>query len=313
MKTLDVTAYGGVEVLQVVDRDDPPPVEGRVRVRMHAAAVNPADCRIRQGLMAARTPDLQLPFVLGFDVAGVLLDGAAGLVEGQRVVGMIPWFADPGHGSNAQVVTVDPTWLAPLPDQVAWEIAGSFPLNSLTASQALELGALEPGQTLFVTGASGAVGAFAVQLATAHGVRVLATASAGDEDFVAGLGAQVITRTEAASMLTAVKEFAAEGVDALFDAAAIGGPILPAVKDGGAFVAPAAPAAPPTERGVQVSAVQSRPDAALLARLAGEIAAGSLVSRVADFVPLDQARSAHEQTQAGGLRGKLVLDLSHGR
>jgi NADPH:quinone reductase len=310
MKTLNVTAYGGPEVLEVGNRDEPTTTEGRVRVRMQAAAVNPADWRIRQGIMAARTPDLEFPFVLGFDVAGVLMDGAAGMPEGQRVVGLIPWFADPGHGSNAQVVSVDPSWLAPLPDEVPWAVAGSLPLNATTASQAIALGGLESGQTLFVTGASGAVGAFAVQLATLLGARVLATASAGDEEFVSGLGAEVIARTDVATMLKQVKGLAAEGVDAVFDAAAVGGPILPAVKAGGAFVAPSAPAAPPSERGVSVGVVQSRPDATLLAQLAGHVASGTLVSRVVDFVPLEQARSAHERTQAGGLRGKIVLDLS---
>ena len=312
MRSLNVTAYGGPEVLEIAEVPEPTATDGQVRVRMQAAAVNPVDQLTRQGFMAGLTPGIEFPFTLGFDVAGILLDDAGSLAAGQRVVGLLPWLARPGLGSNAEVVSVDPAWLAPLPDEIDWAVAGTLPVNALAAHQALELAgpASWSDQTVLVTGAGGAVGAFAVQLAVARGARVLATASAYDEEFVAGLGAEVITRGPAEEMVDRVTSLVPGGVDVLFDTAGIGAAILPATRDAGVFVAPSPPLAPASERGVRVEAVDSKPDADVLGSIAKEVASGALVSRVADFVPLAQARSAHHRAAAGGLRGKIVLDFS---
>lgn len=312
MRTLNVTQYGGPEVLQIAEAPEPAATEGQVRVRMQAAAVNPVDLLTRQGFMAGLTPGIEFPFTLGFDVAGVLLDDAGSLVAGQRVVGLLPWLARPGLGSNAEVVSVDPAWLAPLPDEVGWAVAGTLPVNAMAAHQALELAGPSSwsDQTVLVTGAGGAVGAFAVQLAVARGARVLATASAYDEEFVAGLGAEVISRGPSEAVVARVARLVPDGVDVLFDTAGIGAGILPATRGHGVFVAPSPPLAPAPERGVRVEAVDSRPDADVLGAIAKEVASGGIVSRVADFVPLADARSAHERAAAGGLRGKIVLDFS---
>ena len=105
---------------------------------------------------------------------------------------MIPWVQIAGRvGAYAQAAAVEPGWLAPRPPRRSTPVtAATIPLNALTARQALELIAQPAGSTLLITGASGAVGGFATQLAVRDGLRVLAVASDGDEEWVAGLGAE---------------------------------------------------------------------------------------------------------------------------
>lgn len=309
MRQLHATHYGPPHVLHLTETESPEPQEGVVRVRMAAAAVNPADIRIRQGALAVRLPTLAFPFRLGFDVAGTLLDEAPGLPAGSRVIGLLPWFARPGFGSNSEIVAVDPEWLAPVAEGIPWAVAGTLPLSALTAAQALDLTHVGAGQTLLVTGASGAVGAFAAQFAVAQGVEVIAVASTGDEEFVASLGTTLVKRGDTEAVVSAVKRIAPTGVDAVFDAAGLDQRLLASVSDGGAFIAASAPAAPPTERGIRVGGVQSHPDGARLAEIARAVGTGRLVSRVEEVFPLEEAVQAHERVERGGLRGKVVLNF----
>lgn len=308
MRAIEVSTYGGPDALVEVQRSEPDAAAGRVRVRVAAATVNPVDIAIRAGAMAARV-DATKPIVLGWDVAGTTIDEAAGLPAGSRVVGMIPWFANgDGRGAYAEVVSLDRSWLALVPGDVPSAEAATLPLNGLTASQALGLLDLQPGQTLLVTGPSGGVGGFAVQLAAAAGVHVAAIASADDATYVAKLGAStVIERASADRITEAVRAAFPGGVDAVLDGAQIGAPVLAGVRDGGRFVAVVPPAAPQPERGIEVRAVEVHPDQAELARLADLLASGRLVTRVATTVPLADAASAHRLVEAGGLRGKVVL------
>src|SRR5207244_2570451 len=135
---------------------------------------------------------------------------------GDPVVGMIPWGRiDARVGAYAQAAVVQPEWLAPRPPELDAITAATVPLNALTASQDLSGLALAPGATLLVTGASGAVGSYATQLAVAAGLRVMAIASDGDEEWVERLGAEKVL-----SRSTDLGEI--DPVDALFDAVPIG-------------------------------------------------------------------------------------------
>ena len=312
MRAVEVARYGGPEVLRIVDRPEPVAGGGRVRVRMHATAVNPVDLAIRSGGLAAMTPGLAVPFVLGYDIAGTLLDDAGpGLPAGQRVVGVHPWLQEgTGQGTYAEVVLADPAWLAPLADGVDWAAAGTLPLNALTARQSLDLLEVHPGDTLLVTGASGAVGSFAVQLAAAAGVEVLAVSSTGDEAHVASLGAKdVLSRAEPGALADQVRERVPGGVDRVLDAALLGGPLLAAVRDGGGFLSVVGTSVPPAERDIRVTSVLAEPDSDALGELAAALAHGDLRTRVAATLPLAEAAEAHRRAAAGGQRGKLVLTL----
>ncbi|MFB9907474.1 quinone oxidoreductase family protein [Allokutzneria oryzae] len=309
MRALEVTSFGAPDVLRLVERPDPRPRSGTVRVRIHATAVNPVDWWVRRGTMADRTPHLSFPFTLGFDIAGTVLDSADGFTAGQRVVGLYPWFVEgTGQGTNSEIIHADPRWLAPLPDAVDWATAATVPLNSLTARQSLDLLGLAPGATVLITGASGAVGSFAAQLAVADGAEVLAVASSGDEAYVSSLGVEhVLSRDEPHRLVEAIRKATPHGVDRVFDAALIGTPLLGAVRDGGGFVSAVEAVAPAPERGVTVVGVHAKPNSAQLADVIGRVAARDLHTRVAEVLPIAQGAQAHRRVEEGGFRGKLVL------
>jgi NADPH:quinone reductase-like Zn-dependent oxidoreductase len=292
MFAVEVSRYGDADVLTGAERPAPDPAPGRVPVRVTAAVVNPVDVWTRSGGLAAALPQLAAPFVLGWDFAGELADGTA-------VAGLIPWFAEAGAtGTYAEQLQADPAWLAPIPAGVDPAEAATVALNGQTAQQALALAALPAGARLLVTGASGGVGSFAVQLATAAGLSVTAIASPGDEAYVASLGAKEVLTRGATPPPAAF--------DAALDASSYGG-VLHAVRDGGVYVAVTDPSIPPAERGIRVEKIGVEPSSAGLAALLADLAAGRLTTRIEQRLPLSAAADAHRRTEAGGLRGKLVL------
>jgi NADPH:quinone reductase-like Zn-dependent oxidoreductase len=304
MHVAEVTAFGGPEVLRLGERPDPAPAPGEVVVRIRAANVNPTDLSVRSGQARARMPDLRPPIVPGWDLAGEVTavgSEADGFRPGDRVVGMIPFGRIGGRvGAYAQAAAVDPGWLAPLATDLDAATAATLPLNALTAQQALDIIAAPPGATLLVTGASGAVGGFATQLAARAGYRVLAQASHDDEDWVASLGATEVLARDA--------DLAAIGpVDAVLDAVPLGPDSTAALRDGGiaVFTRPPQPPEPPRDVRFEVVLVQS--DAEQLRALAADLEAGRLRTRIAAVLPLAEAARAHELNEAGGLRGKVVL------
>lgn len=310
MQVVELAAYG--EPLQLVDRPQPEPGPGQVRVRVRAATVNPVDWLVAAGVLAQMTPHLSLPLVLGWDVVGDVVAVGEGVEfpEGQLVAAMLPWFAT-GEGAFAEAVVFDAGLAVPVPDGVDSVQAATVPLNGQTARQALDLLAPQPGQRVLVTGASGAVGGFVVQMAAGAGVRVVAVASVGDESRVRGLGAeQVLTR--AGDVLALAREAAPDGFDGVLDAVPVGPQMIGAVRDGGAFVTVLDMTIPAAERGVRVEKVSASPKPEQLAELLQDLAAGRLVTSVAQQLPLADAGKALEVASGGGLRGKVVLVVPAG-
>ena len=307
MYAIEVTAFGDISSLAVAQRAEPAAAVGRVRVRVTAADIHPADIATIAGAFAQFLPNLEPPYVPGWDVVGTVIDGD-GFAAGTRVAGMIPWFAEGGRiGALADVVSLDPAWAAVVPESLDDATAATVPLNAQTAAQALESLAAQPGDTVLVTGASGAVGAFATQLLVAEGVRVIAVSSVGDEAFVSSLGAKdVIVRTPGRDIAMAVREIVPGGVDGVFDPGAAGDTLLAAVRDGGGFVA-AAGDPPAPERGIMVGRVGVEPRAGQLAELLGRVANGSLVSRVAAVLPAGEFAEGFRRTASGRERGKIVF------
>jgi NADPH2:quinone reductase len=159
---------------------------------------------------------------------------------------------------------------------------------------------------LLVTGAGGALGGFALELAAIRGLRTLAVAGPGDEELARQLGAnEFITRTD--NLGSAVRSVLPGGVDGVLDAALIGMPALEAVRDGGSFVAVSAGAAPAPLRGTRVHNVWIQTDAPALAELSALADAGRLTLRIAAAQPLEDVAAAHERVAAGGVRGRIVL------
>lgn len=309
MRAVVFDEYGGPEVLRVAELPTPEPGPGQARIRVAAATVNPVDVATRSGAIAGMLPPgLRPPHVPGWDVAGTVTalgSGASGVVVGDVVLGMSYWFAA-GVGMQAEEVVLDAGVLVAAPASASIEAGATLPLNGLTALQALDLLELGEGETLLVSGAAGAVGGYAVQLAARRGLRVLALASPGDADLVAALGATTLVR-RSEDLVAATRALAPHGVDGVIDAAAVGPRLIGAVRDGGAFVAVIDPALPAPERGVRTTKVDVRGDGEQMADLVRLVDAGDLTLRVADVLGFDQAPEAHRGLEKGGLRGRLVL------
>ncbi|MET9873948.1 NADP-dependent oxidoreductase [Actinacidiphila glaucinigra] len=298
MHAVVIREFGGPEVLEVAEVPLPEPGPGQVRVRVAAAGVNPADLAVRAGLLGASALVPGGFLGLGWDVAGTVDAvgaGVSGLAPGTAVVGAVGGFGQRTK-AHAEYVVLEADAVAAAPSSVDPVHAATLPTNALTADQALGLLAVRPGDRLLVTGAAGAVGGYAVQLARHAGLRVVALARPADAPLLRELGAE-----EAVSSPDGVR------ADAALDAAALGAPALAAVRDGGAYVTARPDAVPAAERGIRVAGVQVQPDGERLAELVALLDRGVLTTRVADTYPLAEAAKAHARLAEGGLRGRLVL------
>lgn len=312
MRAVGCRDFGGPEVLEVVDLPDPEPGEGEVRIRVHAAAVNPTDLILRAGKMPLRGRTIPgPPHVPGMDAAGVIdavgsgVDGR--LSVGDRVVALVNPLVG-GGGAYAELIVVSAESVALAPVGVDMPAAATLVMNALTARAGLDVLALKPGSTVAVTGAPGALGGYAVQLAKADGLRVVADASPGDHELVRSLGADVVV-DRGDGFVDAVLAEMPSGVHGLIDAALLEAAAVPAVADGGK-IASFRGWSGPAERGIRVSPVfvnTRASDTAAIQQLSDQATEGVLTLRVADTLPAAQAAEAHTRLPKGGLRGRLVL------
>ena len=314
MRAVGVTEFGPPEVLHLVELPDPEPGPGEVRLRVHAAAVNPTDTVLRSGARAGRLKDVSPPHVPGMDAAGVLdaigEGTATELRIGERVMAVVLPLGP--RGAYAERVVVPAESVVRAPRGASDAQAATLPMNGLTARLALSQLALEPGQTLAVTGAAGAVGGYAIQLGRAEGFRVVADAAPDDERLVRALGAHVVVR-RGDDFAARVRAEVPEGVDGLVDGALLDQLAVGAVRDGGRMATLRGyDGACAGERGITFFPTYVRKGAReheKLDRLRAEAEAGVLTLRVARTMPAEQAAEAHRLLEAGGVRGRLVLEF----
>lgn len=311
MHAAAVTAFTGPEAVRIVRVPVPDPGRGQVRVRVRAAAVNPVDLATTTGEMAdvgATLDRRRTRLGLGWDVAGTvdaLGAETTGFAVGDRVIGLST-VLDARTKTHAEYAVLDADALAHAPDGVDLVQASTLPLNGLSALQALDLLGLPAGASVLVTGAAGAVGGYAVQLAVLRGLRVVALAGAGDEDLVRRLGAtHFLARTDAPAQQT--RALVPGGVDGVVDAAVLGIRAHDAVREGGAYVTLIPGTEPAGLRGTRTTGVAVRHHAGELAQLSTLARLGVLTPRVAGTHPLREAAEAYRRTAKGGLRGRLVL------
>jgi len=308
MRAVGVTAFGGPEVLHIVELPVPEPGDGEVRIKVAAATVNPTDTGLRAGLRGGPA-GVEPPYVPGMELAGEIDSAGPGASwqPGERVMAIVsPWAA--GRGAQAEYVVVPSDSVARVPDEVSMAAAATLPMNGLTARIALDLLGLQPGQTIAVTGAAGAVGGYVMQLAANEGLRVIGDASPADVELVKSLGADIVV-PRGPDVAAAIRREAPEGVDAMVDAALIGPPVLAAIRDGGQLVA-VRPFPGETERSIKISLVlvgSHLHEGDKIAELAGLVSEGKLTLRVARELPAEEAVQAHRQLEAGGTRGRIVL------
>jgi NADPH:quinone reductase len=312
MRAVGVTEFGGPEALHIVELPDPETGPGKVRIRVHAAAVNPTDTGLRSGARAAALHDVPPPYVPGMDAAGVLDEIGEGVTTDLEVGDHVMAVVVPSgtQGAYSELVVVPAESVARVPAGATDVEASTLPMNGLTARLALDLLELAPGQVLAVTGAAGAVGGYAVQLGRADGLRVVADAAPGDEQLVRELGADtVVPRGD--GFAERVRDVVPEGADGLVDAALLDQQVVGAVRDGGR-IATVRGFRGKEERGITFHPVMVRDYAReqeKLDRLRQQAEVGQVTLRVARTFPAEQAPEAHRLLEAGGARGRFVLEL----
>jgi NADPH:quinone reductase-like Zn-dependent oxidoreductase len=313
MKAVGVIAYGGPEALKVVDLPDPEAGPGQIRIRVRAAAVSPTDTYVRNGDRAeAQKASGPPPYVPGMDAAGVVEEIGDGvqtdLRVGDHVMAIV--VPDGSYGAYSEQIVVPAESVARVPAGATDVEACTLPMNGLTAQLALDVLDLEPGRTLAVTGAAGAFGGYVVQLAKAAGLVVAADASEADDKLVEQLGADVVLRRGEVFPGLVRTQFP-DGVIAAADGALLDGLLAPAVRDGGTVVTVRG-YREPGERGVVFRPIRVRDYSRAgdkLDRLRQLVENGKVSLRVAGTVPKEQAAEAHRRLEAGGLRGRMVIEF----
>lgn len=309
-RCVGLVAFGGPEVLGVLERRVPELGADDVRIRVRAAAVNPTDLGFRAGARAEQLAAFDAPYVPGMDAAGLVEtvgDGVTHLAPGDRVMAVVsPVRA--GGGAQSAVLVVPAASAVPIPAGLSLEAAATLPMNGLTALEALDMLSVPSRGTLAITGGTGWLATLAIRLATSRGLRVIADAPAEEHERVRALGADHVVRRGDA-VAERIRAIAPEGVDAVLDTALIGPPILAAIRDGGGW-AVVRHQQDDTERGIvrhNVSVARRLGDTASLRDLAARAAARELPTTIAATFPPEQAAQAHRRLAAGGVRGRLLI------
>ncbi|MFD9539576.1 NADP-dependent oxidoreductase [Streptomyces sp. NPDC060022] len=306
MEAIVYEEFGGPEVLRLVRTDDVHAGPGQIRVAVRAAGVNPVDYKIRNGWMEAAFPT-PLPATPGSEFAGVVDEtgeGVTGFSVGDEVLGRS------ATGAYAAYALADADAVAPKPEELGWEEAAALPVATATAARVLDELAVTEGDTLLVHGAAGAVGSAGVQLAASRGATVIGTASPANHDYLRVLGAIPVEYGD--GLVERVRAVAPQGVDAVFDAAGKGALAASVELRGGTADRIVTIAdADAAKYGVAFSAGggERQDEAERLAEYAALAAVGELRIPVAQTFALRDAARAHELSEAGHVRGKLVLLL----
>jgi NADPH:quinone reductase-like Zn-dependent oxidoreductase len=301
-KAVRFDEYGGIDVLKVVDVERPAPGEGEVLVRVRAAGINPGEAMIREGRLHAIWP-ATFPSGQGSDFAGVVEavgPGANGVAVGDEVFG----FTD-NRASHAEYVVAEAANVTPKPPEVPWEVAGALHVVGATAWAAVRAVAPRPGDVVAVAGAAGGVGTLAVQLARDAGATVIGLASESHHAWLRDHGVIPVSYGEGVGE----RILAAGGgrLDAFID---LFGGYIDLARELGVpperinTIIPGDRAANPDVKsdGNAVGA-----SAAVLAELAGLVAAGRLELPIARTYPLAEVREAYTDLERRHTLGKIVL------
>jgi NADPH:quinone reductase-like Zn-dependent oxidoreductase len=316
IQAIRVHQYGGPEQLKLDQIPCPRPQAGEVLIRVHAAGVLPAEWKVRQGLFKNFVP-LSFPYTPGSAVSGVVEEVGPGVTtfqKGQAVFGRstngayaeytITAVASPALGPETFSL------LAEKPETLSFDEAATISGGATIAWTALfEDGALQAGQRVLIHGAAGGVGSFAVQLARWKGAQVIGTTSKANRDFVRSLGAETVIDYTSTSFEQVVHD-----VDLVLDT--IGGETLQrsmqVIKHGGMLVSlleqPSLELA--QKYGIRARKNAALPTSSLLQTIAQLIGEGYLKVTIAHTLPLREASFAHELSQTGHGRGRIVLHIA---
>jgi NADPH:quinone reductase-like Zn-dependent oxidoreductase len=306
ISVISVHQYGGPEVLKLEQILCPEPKDGEVLIRIHAAGVLPADWKIRQGLFK-EVRSIQFPYIPGSSFAGVVEDvgaGVASIWKGQQVFGRST------SGTYAEYTVASTDSLVLKPHSISFDEAATISGGAATAWQSImHDGGLKAGERVLIHGAAGGVGLFAVQFAIWKGANVIGTASSINVDFVRSLGAETVIDYTSTSF-----EQVVQSVDLVLDT--VGGETLErswsVVKSGGTIVSlleqPSLEKAKELGiRALKPSRLSTSEDLKTIAQLFEK---GIVKTVIAKIFPLHEAGLAHEMSQRGHGRGRIVLHVS---
>ncbi|MFZ1116788.1 MAG: NADP-dependent oxidoreductase [Propionibacteriaceae bacterium] len=298
MYALQYTEYGGPEVISLGEAPEPHAGPGQIRIVVRAAGVNPMDWKFRSGMMAQGKP-LEGVRYLGLDAAGVVDEVGEGVTDvavGDDVF---------GQGQNTQAEYAVLTSWVRKPASVDWAVAAAAGVVVETSERVLRLLGVTDGTKLFIDGGAGGVGSTATQLAKARGAMVIASASEANQGYLREIGAIPVIYGE--GMVERVKALQIGKVDAVLDA--VGktpiDDLISLTTEPSQVVSIANFGAAESGARVTGGGADSQPKKAL-AEAAELLEQSKLVIKIQTF-PFDRAAEAHQISQDGHARGKLVL------
>ncbi|WP_414943566.1 NADP-dependent oxidoreductase [Amycolatopsis sp. cmx-11-32] len=295
MKKVMFAEFGGPDVLQLIDAEEPHAGPGQIRIAVRAAGVNPVDWRVREGQVLGAHPTV-LPSGVGLDASGTVDEVGEG-VEGVEIGDSVF-----GEGSSTYAEFAVLSVWGRMPEGLTFEEAAGYPSVVETALRLIREVGVRPGQTLLVSGASGGVGSAVLQIARERGITVIGTAGAANQEYLRGLGA--IATTYGDGWAERVRQLGK--VDAALDLAGSGvlRELVDLTGDPHKVLSIADLGAP--EFGVRFSGVAgSVPDA--LGEAAQLISQGKLHIPVEKSYTLAEAAAAHIDSHAGHTRGRRVI------
>lgn len=322
MRAMVIDGFGGPEALHLAELAIPEPGPGEIRVKVATCSVNPADWKTREGMLSKYIV-YNFPFVLGFDVAGVVDavgDENCRFALGDRVFG-ISRQGDGINGSYAEFTICHEAMLALLTDGLSFEEAATLPVAGMTALGGLvDVGKIAPGQTVLINGGAGGVGSIAIQIAKAAGARVLTTCSPHNADYVCGLGADAAIDYRNNDVIAEVNALCPGGVDLVLDAVGLN-TLLPRatelVRRGGTFVeietliseASQAETESAAQAGISIlsNMIASAQMSDQLARIADMAGEGKIKAPVTATFALEEVAEAQRRIEDGHVRGKIAI------
>ncbi len=309
MKAVVIHEYGGPEVLKYEDVPQPEPKQDQLRIHVIAAGVNPVDGMIRSG-MFDKEGRRAFPVILGGDISGVVEKVGSNITKFKSGDPVFAYVSLDNSGGYAQYAVVTEREAAPKPKSLTYVEAAAVPIVALTAWQALiDTAKLKAGQTVLIHGGSGGVGSFAIQIAKAHGAKVIATASTANQELLKQLGADVAIDYTKQNF-----ENIAKDVDVVLDS--IGKDTLArsygVMKKGGIIVSLVARPDPAEleKHGIRGEALSVDPNSDELSEIGKLIDEKKINVIVSQTFPLSEARKAQEQVATGHTRGKIVLKVA---
>ena len=332
MKAVLADEYGGPEVLQIEDVPVPRVGPNGVLVQIHASSVNPIDWKLRKGLLAPLWK-LRFPVIWGCDCSGVVSEVGRAVTlfkAGDEVYGFKHGkVAQTYRGTYCEYAVLPENTIAKKPHNLTHEQAAAVPLAALTAWQALSnLGKLKPSSRVLIHAGAGGVGVFAIQIAKAFGAMVAATAGTGNQDLLRELGTDLpidYTRERVEHKLS--------GYDIVLDGVgkSVWKSSFEVLRFGGRLVTLTVPI--PHERagrlqffgsalagiaggklrgwmtGKRLLSAAVKPRGGDLEKITGLIEAGKIRPIVENIFPLEQIADAHRLSEAGHVRGKIVITV----